>query len=103
VNVMVTSSQKGDCSSGDQFSISVQALQDMHNDFRQHVDDGLQKLSQSAGQNGMPAAPPASQQPNASGQVTPDTKAAAELQSEQQEADQAESDVNQASSSGTNN
>ncbi len=103
VNVMVTSSQKGDCSSGDQFSISVQALQDMHNDFRQHVDDGLQKLSQSAGQNGMPAAPPAGQQPNASGQVTPDTKAAAELQSEQQEADQAESDVNQASSSGTNN
>jgi hypothetical protein len=103
VNVLVTSSQKGDCSSGDQFSISVQALQDMHNDFRQHVDDGLQKLSQSAGQNGMPAAPPAGQTPNATGQATPDTKAAAELQSQQQEADQAESDVNQASSSGTSN
>ena len=72
----------------------------MHNDFRQKVDDGLQKLSQNAGQNGMPAAPPAGQQPNAAGQVTPDSNAAAEVQSQQQDANQAESDVNQAASSG---
>ncbi len=100
VNVLVTSSQRGDCSSGSQFPISVQDLQDMHNDFRQKVDDGLQKLSQNAGQNGMPAAPPAGQQPNAAGQATPDANAAGQLQSQQQDANQAESDVNNAASSG---
>jgi hypothetical protein len=103
VNVMVTSSQKGDCSSGAQLSISVNDLQDMLNDFNQKLDEGLQKLSQNAGQNGMPAAPPAGQQPNASGQGTPDTNAQSELQSQQQDANQAESDVNQASAGGNNN
>ncbi len=98
VNVLVTSSQKGDCSSGSQFPISVQQLQDMHNDFRQQVDDGLQKLSQTAGQNGIPAAPPPGLTPNPAGQATPDPNAAAQLQSQQQEANQDESDVNQASS-----
>ncbi len=101
VKVMISSSQKGSCHSGLQMDFAVQALQDMHNDFHQRLDDGLHQLAQNQGQNGMPAGPAADSHPSPDGQAQPDLTASADLQQQQQQASQLEQDVRQASSNGT--
>src|SRR4029077_4705351 len=40
VKVLVSSSQKGDCNSGSQVAIAVDDLQEMHNHFREQLDQG---------------------------------------------------------------
>jgi hypothetical protein len=100
VNVLVTSSQSGDCSSGAQVAVSVQDLQDMHNDFAAKIDAGLQKLADNQGKGGIPTGPAAGRQANADAQAQPDLTATADLQQQQQDANAAETDVKQASASG---
>jgi hypothetical protein len=105
VKVLVSGSQKGDCSSGAQVAVSVNDLQEMHNHFREQIDDGLEQLAKNQGKNGMPAAPAGSavSKPNPEGQATPDPNAAAELQQQDQEADQADKDVQVAQNDGISN
>jgi hypothetical protein len=105
VKVMVSGSQKGDCASGSQVAISLDDLQEMHNHFREQIDDGLEQLAKNQGKNGMPAAPAGStvSKPNPDGQATPDPNAAAELQQQDQEADQADKDVQVAQNDGVSN
>ena len=98
VKVIVASSQQNDCASGTQVAVAVTDLQDMHNDFRAKLTEGLGKLSENQGKNGMPAAPPTGARPNPNGQAQPDLTVEADLKAQQDEASQAESDVQQASS-----
>jgi hypothetical protein len=101
VKVLVSSSQKNDCRSGSQFAVSVQDLQDMHNHFREQIDEGLGKLAESQGKNGLPAAPDTATAQVAEGQAQPDLTAQSDLASQQQQANQAEGDVRQAAQGGT--
>lgn len=96
VTAMVTSSQRNDCATGSMLAISVWELQDMHNDFTQKIDAGLQKLADSQGKNGMPVGPLAGRRVNQDGQAQPDITASGDLQQQLQDADNAEKDVNQA-------
>jgi hypothetical protein len=99
VAVYVLKSQKSDCTSGATPRIQVADLQEMHNHFREQMDAGLKTLADNQGKNGLPSAPAAaSPHVNADGTVAPDDPAAigAQLNQQQLEAEQAETEVQQA-------
>ena len=97
VKVVVASSQRNDCAAGTQLIFAVVDLQDMHNDFRAKISEGLSQLAQNQGKNGIPAGPPPAAKPNPFGQVQPDLTVEADLIAQQNEVAQAESDIQQAS------
>jgi hypothetical protein len=100
VSASVQSSKKADCAAGQTVAIGVQDLQEMHNQFRQQLDSGLQTLAANAGKGGLPQAPDTT---TVSGEVpapTPDSAAAAQLANAQREADAADHAVQQAGSGG---
>ena len=99
VKVLVASSQRNDCSSGTQVAVAVQDLQDMHNDFQAKISEGLGKLAENQGKNGIPAGPAAGAKPNPNGQAQPDLTVEADLKSQQDDATQAEKEVQDASAS----
>jgi hypothetical protein len=98
VKVLVASSQKDDCSSGSQVAVAVTDIQEMHNDFRAKIGEGLGKLAENQGKNGLPTGPAAGSKPNAAGQAQPDLTVQSELKAQQDEATQAEKEVQDASS-----
>ncbi|HEY6321534.1 MAG TPA: hypothetical protein VJA16_08260 [Thermoanaerobaculia bacterium] len=100
VSASVQSSKKADCAAGQTVAIGVQDLQEMHNQFRQQLDSGLQTLAANAGKGGLPQAPDTT---TVSGEVpapTPDSTAAAQLANTQREAEAADHAVQQAGSGG---
>jgi hypothetical protein len=99
VTVLVSSSQNGDCASGSQVPVAVQDLQDMQNDFRAKIDDGLSQMAANQGKNGMPGGPAANKTASPDGQVQADLTVGDELKDQQAQADQTEQEVKQASSS----
>ncbi|HKM80658.1 MAG TPA: hypothetical protein VJY15_06815 [Candidatus Acidoferrum sp.] len=99
VKVLVASSQRNDCTSGSQVAVAVQDLQDMHNDFQAKISEGLGKLAENQGKNGIPAGPAAGSKPNPNGQAQPDLTVEADLKTQQDEATQAEKEVQDASAS----
>jgi hypothetical protein len=99
VTVLVSSSQKGDCSSGSQVPVAVQDLQDMQNDFRAKIDEGLNQMAANQGKNGMPAAPATDKKPSPDGQVQADLTVGDDLKSQEASANQTDQEVKQASSS----
>jgi hypothetical protein len=99
VKVLVASSQRNDCASGSQVAVAVQDLQDMHNDFQAKISEGLGKLAENQGKNGLPSGPAAGSKPNPNGQVQPDLTVEVELKAQQDEAGQAEKEVQDASAS----
>jgi hypothetical protein len=93
VSVIVTSSKKTDCAGGKKVAVSVDALQEMHNQFEQQVDEGLKTLAAKQGTGGLPRAPDTT---TVGGEVPPpppDSTAVNALQSQQAEADQTETAV----------
>ena len=99
VAVYVLKSQKSDCAAGTTPRIQVADLQEMHNHFREQMDAGLKTLADNQGKNGLPSAPAAaSPHVNADGTAAPDDAAAigAQLNQQQLEAEQAETEVQQA-------
>lgn len=90
VMVSVSSSKKTDCSMGSTVALSVQALQEMHNRFREGIDSGLGMLAQNQGRNGLPAAPDIGTSPGEVPQPAPDPNVATALQAQQSTADQNE-------------
>jgi hypothetical protein len=93
VTASVQSSKKADCAAGQTVSIGVQDLQEMHNQFRQQLDSGLQTLASNAGKGGLPQAPDTS---TIGGEVSapmPDQTAADQLRSAQQEGEAVENAV----------
>lgn len=100
VNVLVQASQKGDCNIASTATVQIADLQEMHNQFCEHVDAALQKLAAEQGKNGVPAAPDTG---TVAGEVpppTPDNGVDAQVQSAQNDADQAEKEASQQASSG---
>lgn len=96
VKVLVAKSQKDDCATGSKVPVAVQDLQDMHNDFRAKIDEGLGKLAENQGKNGIPSGPPAASKPNPAGQAQPDLTVESDLKSQVDEAGQAEKEVQDA-------
>jgi hypothetical protein len=98
VNASVQSSKKTDCASGQTIVIAVQELQEMHNQFRQHVDSGLTTLASNAGKGGLPQAPDATTTAGEVPAPKPISGAASQLAGAQQEADATEQAVQNGSS-----
>jgi hypothetical protein len=101
VGVSVVSSKKSDCSMGSAQRVQVADLQDMHNHFREQLSSGLKTLADNQGKNGIPAGPAAGGKANAEGTAAPDLTVAADLERQNQEADEAEKEVQQASAAST--
>jgi hypothetical protein len=95
VTASVQSSKKGDCAAGQTITISVNDLQEMHNHFREQLDNGLKTLADNSGKNGLPTAPDTSTTPGAVPAPPPEAGAADQLQAQQQQADQTETQVQQ--------
>ena len=93
--VNVVSSQKTDCAGGSTPRIQVSDLQDMHNQFAEQLDSGLESLAKNQGKDGIPTGPAADPRKNPDGTAAPDPAAVADLQKQQQEANQAEKEVQQ--------
>ena len=101
VQVRVTSSKQGDCAAGSKPLVAVTELQDMSNRFREQLDLGLKNLADNQGRNGLPAAPDTSTSTAAGVPAPePDRDVYTQMQGLQKEADEAEQDVEQSSSSG---
>jgi hypothetical protein len=102
VKVLVSGSQKGDCHSGQQLSVAVNDLQEMHNHFREQIDDGLGELAKKQGTGGIPAAPAGSATPKANpeGQAQPDLTAQADIEKTNTQADATEKEVQVAANEG---
>ena len=95
VRASVQSAKKGDCAGGQTVEVSVQALQEMHNQFRQQVDGGLKVLAEKSGQNGLPAAPDTGTTDGEVPPPTPDNGVTSQLQAQQQQANQTEAQAQQ--------
>jgi len=101
VGVLVLSSKKSDCGMDSSPRVQVADLQEMHNHFREQLDNGLKTLADNQDKKGIPSGPAAGGRKNLDGTSAPDDAAvvAAKLKLQQQEADQTEKEVQQASSS----
>jgi hypothetical protein len=103
VGVNVISSIKSDCAMGLSVRVQVADLQEMHNQFRAQLDTGLKNLADNQGKNGLPSGPagaPAAN-PGLKGLPTaPDQSVAADLDKQKKDADQAEKEARDSSSSG---
>jgi len=93
VGVEVVSSKKDDCAVGTASRITLDDLEEMHDSFRQKIDDGLKSLSESQGKGGIPNSPAATVHTLPEGQTTPDPTVESDLKKQREAADAAEKDV----------
>jgi hypothetical protein len=99
VDLVVLSSKGGqECQKQGVVSVAFEDLQEMQNHMRETIDQGLQELQAKQGKGGLPAAPSSvlgtpAPALYASIAPAPDPNAAAEIQQQAQEADQAEKEV----------
>jgi hypothetical protein len=102
VKVLVSGSQKSDCHSGTQLSVKVNDLQEMHNHFREQIDDGLGEMAKKQGTGGMPAAPAGTTtaKANAEGTAQPDLTAQSDIEKTSAQADTTEKEVQVAANEG---
>jgi hypothetical protein len=97
-DLMVVSSRKGDCPAGLIVSVPLESLQEMQNNFRAQLDSGLQTLHAQQGQGGLPGAPMSAIAPPPRPVDEPpadNENVQAQLDAQQQQADQAEASVTQ--------
>lgn len=99
VGVTVVSSKQGDCAVSTNSDVEVTELQEMHNHFREKLDNGLKTLADNSGKNGLPKAPDTATSNGEVAPPTPDAGADADLQDQQKSAEQAEQDVQKGSPS----
>ncbi len=94
VSALVTTSKRTDCPSGQKVAVSVQDLQEMHNQFSQQIDAGLKTLADNQGKNGLPRAPDTR---TSAGEVPPPSPddVQSDLQKQQADANQTETDIKQ--------
>lgn len=105
VAVQVLASKRDDCAIGSRVRVQLTDLNDMLNHFREQVHAGMKILAQKQGKDGLPAAPPASPRAVPEGTAAADPMAAADLEKQEEEADQTETEVQQEASaeSGSSN
>jgi len=90
VNASIQSSKKGDCATGQTVAVGVQDLQEMHNQFRAQLDSGLQQLAANGGKGNLPKAPDTATTAGEVPAPAPDSGAAAQITTQQQQADKTE-------------
>ena len=90
----VISSKQGDCPADGSVEVQLADLQEMHNQFREHIDSGLKILAENQAK-GLPGAPDANAHPVADGQATPDESADSTLLAQHTEAEKLEQQVGQ--------
>jgi hypothetical protein len=100
VAVEVASSKKDDCAMGTASRIALDDLEEMHDSFRQKIDDGLKSLSETQGKGGIPNGPAAVVHRQPEGEATPDPAVESDLKKQQQAADATEKDVQDISPDG---
>jgi hypothetical protein len=76
--------------------MAVEDLEEMHDSFRQKIDDGLKSLSETQGKGGIPRGPAAVQHSVEEGQATPDTTVESDLKKQQEAADATEKEIQSA-------
>jgi hypothetical protein len=82
----VTSSKASDCPVRSTVEVAVEDLQEMQNDFRAKVDDGLDNLAKDQGKGGMPAAPDTATSSSGAPAPSPDSAADVQERLQQQQA-----------------
>ena len=101
VNVKVVASTKQDCAVGKEGPVSTDDLQEMYNQFREQLKDGMGELAKKQGTGGLPKAPDTSTVDGDIPAPPPDKNVEKTLQDQQAAADQTETEVKQeAASSG---
>ena len=101
LEVRVLAGKKDDCAVGEQVSVSLDDLQEMHNHFREQISSGMDELSKKQGTGGLPKAPDTGKQDGEVPAPAADSSAAKALKDQQAEADKTEAEVKQeAASSG---
>jgi hypothetical protein len=98
VAIEVVSSQNGDCAVGMASRLKVDDLEEMHDNFREKVDDGLKSLLENQGKGGIPTGPAANPKQVPEGQSDPDLTVGDDLKKQQKSADEVENDIEAASS-----
>jgi hypothetical protein len=93
VDATVKSAKKDECAVGATVGVDVGDLQEMHNNLRQTMDEGLKKLAENAGKNGLPAAPDTKTTEGEIPAPAADSNVADDLQQTQKDADQAEAEL----------
>jgi hypothetical protein len=78
--------------------VAITDLQDMQNDMRETIDQGLQELQTKQGQGGLPAVPPSAMAPGTNSTVTkdappPEINVSTEVNQQLADASQAEKEV----------
>src|SRR6202795_2177352 len=96
VAVEVVSSKNADCPVGTASRIALDDLEEMHDSFRQKIDDGLKSLSETQGKSGIPSGPSATHHPVPDGQADADPTVEADLKKQQEAADGTEKDFQDA-------
>lgn len=96
--VVLASKGGQECQKNSTVTVQLTDLQEMQNQMRATIDQGLQELQAKQGKGGLPQAPPSAQamptQPEyAAIAPPPDPKDAADIQQQSQQADQAEKEV----------
>jgi hypothetical protein len=95
-SLLVLASKGGnECPKADTVMVQLTDLQEMQNQLRATIDQGLQELQAKQGQGGLPQAPPSAQAPPTQAPYAavappPDPSDAAAIQQQGQQADQAE-------------
>ena len=95
VDAVVKSAKKDECAVGAKIGVSVDDLQEMHNNLRQTMDEGLKKLAENSGKNGLPAAPDTKTTAGEVPAPSADKNVQSDLDQTQKDADQAEQDAQQ--------
>lgn len=95
VAVEVVSSKLADCAAGYGATVQLADLQEMHNQFREQIDSGLQKLAE---HQGLPTPPPTGQRPVAEGTADPVPDAESKLMAQETAAGNLEAQVRQGGS-----
>ena len=97
-DLIVLASKDRDCRKGSLVSVQIDDLQEMQNQMRETIDQGLTDLQSRQGQGGLPPAPPGATAapvaaPFAAAAPPPDSNIQAELSQQAQSASQAEQDA----------
>jgi hypothetical protein len=100
VRVSVSNSKGNDCRVGTTLKLDVSDLQEMHNQLREQMDSGLKSLADNSGKGGLPPAPDTGTSPGEVPPPPPDASANGALQAQQQEANQAERQIQQDAAQG---
>jgi hypothetical protein len=97
VAVAVVTSKNEDCAVGTASRLKVDDLEEMHDNFREKVDDGLKSLSENQGKGGIPRGPAAAAHAIPAGQADPDPTVESDLNKQQEATDETEKDVQDSS------